>query len=120
MSALDPKQIKDVLNKRKREMAELEDRANHAANLSQEVESIKKDLARFEDKQAKLAALGDEKLQVEQKVPYPGLGVIEFEPVRSRYSGAEMAAALQGQVDHLRSEITSREKTIKDLLAKSK
>jgi hypothetical protein len=37
-----------------------------------------------------------------------------------RYSGKEMAAALQANVDHLRAEITSREKTIKDLLAKSK
>ena len=67
-------------------------------------------------RQARFAALGDKQLGLPQKSPYTGYGVIEWEFLRSKQTGWELAEALQGNIDHLQSEISGREQRIRALL----
>jgi hypothetical protein len=84
---------------------------------AQEVGDLRKDLARWSQRHATFKALGDRHLEVPQKSPYPGYGVIEWEPLRSKHTGSELAAGVRGNIDHLQSEIARREQQIKELLA---
>jgi hypothetical protein len=43
------------------------------------------------------------------------LGVIDWEPLRSKHTGSELAAGVQQNLDHLRGEIARREQQIKEL-----
>jgi hypothetical protein len=62
------------------------------------------------------AALGDKHLEIVQKSPHPGLGVIEWEPLRSLKNGRELAKGVQPNIDSLRGQIRAREARIKSLL----
>jgi hypothetical protein len=111
-------EVEKALRERRQEAVELERKAEEAARLEQEVNDLRKDLARFYQRHASLAALGDKHLEVPQKSPYPGFGVIEWEPLRSKRTGRELAADVQVNIDHLEGEIASRQNAIKRLLGK--
>jgi hypothetical protein len=42
---------------------------------------------------------------------------LKWEPLRSKHTGNELAAGVQVNIDHLRSDIARREQRIKELLA---
>jgi hypothetical protein len=91
------------------------DDSNHAETL--ELRDLKRDLARFEQRRAAFVALGDKHLEVPQKMPYPGYGVIEWEPIRSLKTGKELAQGLEDNISALRKQIAAREDEIRELLA---
>jgi hypothetical protein len=109
--------VKDVVRERRREAVELEEKAREAERLEQELQSLGRDLERFLDRQRRFAALGDDHLEVVQKSPHAGLGVIEWQPLKSKLNGTELAAAVQPNVDSLKTEIAWRKKRISALLS---
>ncbi len=105
------------LREKHEEALELERKAQQATVLEREIADLRRDLGRFLDRQNRFAALGDEHLQVEQKSPHAGLGVIEWAPLLSKHTGREMAEQQQGNIDSIQGEIAQREMAIAELLS---
>jgi hypothetical protein len=75
------------------------------AHLEHALCQLRHELERSSQRQARIAALGDKQLEVPQKSPYPGYGVIEWEPLRSKQTGQELAEALQGNISSSRRSL---------------
>jgi hypothetical protein len=88
-------------------------RAAEASGIADALASVTADLERVKARQAKLAAIGDERLTYPYSHLDPRFGItVEMEPARSVLTGAELAereeariAGLEAEVERLRDEI---------------
>jgi hypothetical protein len=109
--------LQEIVKERRQDAEEAERKAERALQLEHEIADLRRDLDRFQKRYDAFAALGEGHLEVEQKSPYAGLGVIEWEPLRSKLNGRELAAGVQFNIDSLKEQIDAREQEIKQLLA---
>jgi len=110
----------EIIEARKRELGTLVSNAEQAAELRHQVAGLKEDVTRLERRHARLAALGDERVEIPQRSFDQRYGMeIQWEPVRSVSSGRELAEKVAGDLEHLRSEIARREHEIERLIAES-
>src|SRR5262245_57958358 len=104
--------LRVVVQDRRKQVKDFEERNLEAIRLDAEIQRRRKNRTRHEHRQKVLAALGDKQPDLPQKSLHPQapqLGLIEWEPVRSRLTGRELAAAAKVNVDHLKAEIKRRE-----------
>jgi hypothetical protein len=109
-------EVQDAVRARKQEAARLAEAANEAAKLEQEITSLRRELVPLVERQARLAALGNKQLQQPVKTHYPGIGLVEWQPLLSVKTGKELAADVQRHIDEIQGEITGREQRIQALV----
>ena len=115
---MDAAELKEQVGERMQTVREWEEKAERAAALGAEVESLKRDVARFQKRHAAFAALGDERVELPHKSYDQRFNMfIEWEPIRSKKTGRELAAEAKDGLDYLTGEIAEREQEIKRLLA---
>jgi hypothetical protein len=112
----DSSEVQDAVRARKQEVAELAEAANEVAKLEQEITSLRRELVPLVERQARLAALGDKHLGQPVKTHYPGIGLVEWQPLLSVKTGKELAADVQRHIDEIQGEISGRERRIQALL----
>jgi hypothetical protein len=72
----------------------------------------------MEQQRDALAALGDDRVEIAQSSYDQRYRIeIEWEPVRSRLTGKELAATIESSIVGLRQELASTESRIAELLA---
>ncbi len=108
---------KERLRVRKREEADFNERAREAERADAELPGLREQLARYEERQAFFAGLGEAHLEVPQSSVYRNMGMVEWQPVRSKLNGIQLAEKVQPKIDEIAGVIAAREKAIKDLLA---
>jgi hypothetical protein len=110
--------LENMLEGRRQELREFEVKAEQARALGSTLEDMKADLQRYEKRQAAFAALGDRHVETPQSVYDQRYHTtIQMEPARSKLTGRELAAGLEGDVKYLKAQIAATEKQIKELLA---
>ena len=103
---------------RRQELVEANARLDEAERLRQVVENMREDVARMEQQRDALAALGDGHVEVAQSSFDQRFRVmIEWEPIRSKLTGLELAAEVEASIGPLRQELASTETRIASLLA---
>ena len=103
---------------RRQELADANARLDEAEKLRQVVANLREDVVRMEEKRDRLAALGDGHVEIPQKSFDQRFRVeIEWMPLRSRLSGAELAAELEATIVPLRAEVKALEARVKELLS---
>lgn len=79
---------------------------------------MRRELAKLEAHRAKFAALGKAHVEIPQRTLDPRFNcVIEWEPIRSKQTGAELAAVEDVNITQVRAEIARAETEIEELLA---
>jgi hypothetical protein len=111
--------VKERARKYQKDAAAAIEAGEKASALAGQVKGLQDELARFEVRAANLKALGKEPVTT----PNPASGyshqygcVIEFEPLRSVKSGAELAREMGANIDHIKAEIKARQREIDELL----
>jgi hypothetical protein len=112
-----------TIEERRLELEQLEQNLRRVEAIDQSLKDLRADVARFTEKQKRLAAFGDEHIPV----PNPGagterhpLGPFSLQPFYSEMTGSELADGLRPQVDHLKEEIRRLERERTELLKTSK
>jgi len=116
---MDVAELKEQVAKRKQQARESEAETERAAALGAEVESLRRDIARFEKRHAAFAALGDKRVELPHKSYDQRFNMfIEWAPLLSKKTGRELAAEAKDGLDYLTAEIAEREREIEQLLAR--
>jgi DNA repair exonuclease SbcCD ATPase subunit len=103
---------------RRQELVEANARLDEAERVRQVVANMREDVARMEQQRDALAALGDGHVEVAQSSFDQRFRVmIEWEPIRSKLTGLELAAEVEASIGPLRQELASTESRIASLLA---
>jgi len=110
------KKIQDALKARQQEAVQLEEAANEAERLEGEIANLRRELLPLEERKARLVALGDNHLEQAIRTHYPGVGQVDWQPLRSQLTGAELAANVQRNIATIQAEIAGRERRIQALL----
>ena len=99
-----------TLAERRAELARYEEATKRLQEIEGLIASHRADIARQEAKRDKLAEWGDEKIHIPLPMAdVPGYGLLEVEPWRSLRTGAELAADVEAQAQHLRATIADLE-----------
>jgi len=107
-----------VFDARKRAALEAQANDEKAQALDSALDDIRKDIARLERRRDSFKALGAERVEIPQRSYHPGYRTtIEWEPIRSKKTGAELAADVEANLPSLRAEAARLEKAIKKLIA---
>lgn len=112
--------LKDSISKRNAEAVEFKAATEKAATLNNELTSLREDLARVQKRRDQFAAIGAghvEKALESYEERYRS--EIVWEPLRSKLTGAELAAGVDREIDTLQGEISKREKEITRLLGQA-
>jgi hypothetical protein len=92
-------------------------RIDEAERLARTLEDLRRDVAQLEQQRDALAALGDDRVEIAQKSYDPRYRVeIEWEPIRSRLAGNQLAAEVENAIVPLRQVLASTESRIAELL----
>ena len=70
----------------------------------------------LEDRKARLLELGERRLEQSVKSHVPGIGEVQWEPLKSLKDGNCLAADVQLKISHIEAEISDREQRIQALL----
>lgn len=110
--------VKEKVGQRRRELEAFQLDGQRAARLAAEVRGLRVDLAKEEDRLARLKAAGKSHLEIPNPASghYAHWGIVEFEPLRSVKTGNELAKAVQQQIAEIHNEIERREAAIAELL----
>lgn len=109
---------KDAIAEHRQRGREYEERAQRAAVLETQLGGLREDVARLERRRDKFAALGKGHVEKPMSTFEQGWGVvIEWEPIRSALTGAELAAKVEATIVPLREQVASLETQIRELLA---
>jgi hypothetical protein len=109
--------VSATIARRREELQELEEAAEQAAQLKTRLDGLRDDLARLEARRDKFAAYGNRPIEIEQRSFDQRFHCeIEWEPIRSRKSGKELAAEVEKTCAELRREISGMEKQIGKLV----
>ena len=101
---------------RRQELVEANARLDEAERLRQVVANMREDVVREEAKRDQLAAIGAGHVEIPQRSFDQRFRVeIEWTPIRSRLSGAELAAELEATIVPLRAEVKAIETRIEEL-----
>jgi hypothetical protein len=109
--------IRERLRVRKQEAADFEERARAAEKAESELPALRDELARYVARQKFFADLGTGHLEVPQSSPYRNMGLVEWEPIRSKLNGIQLAEAVQPRIDEILAEIDGRERKIAELVS---
>jgi hypothetical protein len=103
---------------RRQELAEANAKIDEAEALGRKLEDLHRDIVQLEQQRDALAALGDGHVEIPQSSFDRRYRIeIEWEPVRSRLTGGELAAEVEASIVGLRQELASTENRIAELLA---
>lgn len=117
MSPPSPLEIASALAERKATAREIEENAEQAVRLHNEVDSLRTDLDRYRTQHAALSALGKEHVTMPMKSYDVRYHIeVEWEPIKSLYSGDELAARIQERIDSSEGRIAELEAEIARLL----
>ena len=84
---------------RRRALVEANARLDEAEKLRHVVANLREDVVRMEEKRDRLAALGDGRIEIAQESYDQQYGIsVTWEPLRSRLTGAELAADLESEI----------------------
>jgi hypothetical protein len=113
---MSPKVVDPI--RRREELAEATARIDEAEALGPKVEDLRRDISRLEERRDQLAALGDDRVEIGQRSYDQRFHIeIEWEPVRSKLTGKELAATIESEIVALRQELANTESRIAALLA---
>ena len=103
---------------RRQELAEANAKIDEAEALGRVADDLRRDIGQMEQQRDALASLGDRHVEIPQKSYDQRYRIeIEWEPVRSRLTGKELAATHESSIVGLRQELASTESKIAELLA---
>jgi hypothetical protein len=103
---------------RRQELVEANARIDEAEALGRKLEDLHRDIVGMEQQRDALAALGDGHVEIRQSSFDQRYRIeIEWEPVRSRLTGLELAAEIESSIAPLRQEVAHTENRIAELLA---
>lgn len=103
---------------RRQELAAASVRLDEAAALRPIVANMHEDVAQMEAKRDRLAEVGGQRLEIARESFDQRYRVqVEWQPIYSRLTGAELAAAVEAETVPLRQEIKALEARIAELLA---
>ena len=103
---------------RRQELAEANARIDEAETLGRKLEDQRRDIVQLEQQRDALAALGDGHVEIRQSsFDQRYRTEIEWEPLRSKLTGLELAAELESSIAPLRQEVANTETRIAELLA---
>jgi hypothetical protein len=102
----------------RQELAEASTRIDEAEALGRVADDLRRDIGQLEAQRDALADLGDDRVEIAQKSYDQRYHIeIEWEPVRSKLTGKELAATIESSIVGLRQELASTESRIAELLA---
>ena len=103
---------------RRQELAEANAKIDEAEALGRKLEDLHRDIAQLEQQRDALAALGDDHVEITQSSFDQRYRIeIEWEPIRSKLTGLELAAEIESSIAPLRQEVANTENRIAELLA---
>jgi hypothetical protein len=111
------RKIQDVLRARKQEALDLEEAAQEAAKLEDEIANLRRELVPLEQHYARLLELGEKHLEQPVETHYRGVGLVQWQPLVSVKTGTGLAADVQRHISEIQGEIDGRERRIQALLA---
>jgi hypothetical protein len=115
ISATSTTELDAALEAKRAAVVEAEERAENARVLARAAEGLRRDIHRLAARQEHLAALGRKRVSFSHVVQHQALGPVEVE-IESKLTGSELAAKVEPNVAHLRSELARVESEIAELL----
>ena len=109
--------IRERLRVRKQEAADFAERARQADKAESELPALRDELARYVARQKFFSDLGEGHLEVPQSSPYRNMGLVEWEPIRSKLNGIQLAETVQPRIDEIAGLIADKERFVSELLA---
>lgn len=117
---MDTTALLDSITRRKAEAVEFDAAAEKAATLNNELTSLRVDLARMQKRRDQFAAIGEGHVEMALKSYEERYRTeIVWEPLRSKLTGAELAAEVDRELASLSDEISKREKEITRLIGQA-
>ncbi len=110
-------EFNEQLQQRKAAARAIEQKAAEASTLRSENESLQMDVVRFERRVQALRAIGPARLERKQEEYQSNFGNIEYQPLKSKLTGDQLADVAQARLDELRTAIAENERKIAELLA---
>jgi hypothetical protein len=105
-------------DQRRQELADANARIDEAEALGRKLEDLHRDIVGMEQQRDALAALGDGHVEIPQSSFDQRYRIeIEWEPLRSKLTGLELAAEMESSIAPLRQEVASTESRIAELMA---
>jgi hypothetical protein len=102
---------------RRQALAEATTRVDEAEALGRVADDLRRDIVRMEQQRDALAALGDRHVEIVQKSFDQRFRVeIEWQPIRSKLTGNQLAAEIENSIVELRQQLASTESRIEGLL----
>jgi hypothetical protein len=101
-------------------LREFEETVERATELARRAQQMRADIGRLEERQAKFAALGKRHVEWPASTYDQRYGTtIEWEPLKSKKNGLELAAAMDTEIGSLRASVEAAEAEAKELIAGS-
>lgn len=114
-------QVAAAIAEQKATARDLEERADRVDALVRQIASLREDLVRSRWQHDALTAVGDDKLTIPRSTYDDRFRlVVEWQPIESVHTGAELAARVQEKIDETERQIAAREAEIENLLAEPK
>jgi hypothetical protein len=112
--------IEDRREQLRAEAQDIEERLARSETLHQTLRGLREDIERAERRRDAFASYGSKPIEIPQPdAHYNGL-IIEVEPLRSRYTGKQLAQQIQqGEIDPTKREIKRLEGEVKSLLSRA-